>query len=180
MNSAIRVSSLAGRDLAVHFDAARTKLWLSPAETKDKQHDQRWLPPELRETLETYLALHRSLVAPPGETRLFVGCRGVPNDAGYLSQKIGVLTEALFGSRVSAHVVRDVIAAFLVSEAPEGSGLVDPVLGHRPGSRATETYRANGTQLAASRRVLEVAREKEATLNPGKSAIRRRRAKPRR
>ena len=180
VNSPIRVSNLAGLDLAVHFDAARTRLYLSPAETKDKQHDQRWLPPELHETLETYIALHRPLVAPPGETRLFIGRRGVPNDAGYLSQKIGDLTEALFGSRVSAHVIRNVIAAFIVSEAPEESGLVDPVLGHRPGSRATETYRVNSTQLAASRRLAEAAREKEAALGLGKPAIRRRRAKPRR
>ena len=175
VNSPIRVSSLARLDLAVHFDAARTRLSLSPAETKDKKADERWLPPDLREALDTYIRLHRPLVAPEGETRLFVGSRGMPNDAGYLSQRIGDLTEAILGSRVTAQTIRNVVAAFIISEAPEEAGLVDPVLGHRPGSTATETYRANGTQIAASRRLGEAARQTEAALGLGTSAVRRRR-----
>ena len=179
-NSPIRVSSLAGLDLVENFDAARSRLHLSPEETKDKKHDQRWLPRELRETLETYLALHRSLLAPPGETRLFIGCRGVPNAAGYLSQRIGDLTGAICESRVTAQTIRNIIAAFIVSEAPEEAGLVDPVLGHRPGSTATETYRVNGSQIAASQRLREATREKEAALGLGRSSVPRRRVKTRR
>lgn len=98
----------------------------------------------------TYLERHRRVVAPQAETVLFIGSRGKPIGSGYLSQCIGDLTEKLFEKRVTAHVVRNVVAGFIVSEAPEEAALAGVVLNHS-GARSTETYREDALQIQASR-----------------------------
>jgi integrase len=155
INSPLRVSSLGCLDLKKHFDAGITELSLAASETKDKNRDVRYLPEDIRDALKTYISMHRPLVAPIDETRLFVGWRGAPCSAGHLSEKIGDMTEALFGSRISAHMIRNVVAAFIVSEAPNESALASEVLNHRRGS-STQTYCANGSRIVASRK-LQVA-----------------------
>lgn len=159
-NSPIRVDCLAKLDLRQHFDPGLTRLHLSAGETKDKKRDVRLIPPELREALVTYIELHRPQVAPMAETALFVGRRGRRCATGYLSQRIGDLTQALFGKRVTPHVIRNIIAAFIVSEAPEEAALASEMLNHAD-SRTTETYRATATQITASRQ-LSASTEKRA------------------
>ena len=152
INSPIRISSLTGLDLERHLDPGLSRLYLAPFETKDRNRDERVIPADVRAALTTYIELHRPLVAPTDETRLFVGWGGAPCTAGHMSEKIGDLTEALFGSRVTAHMIRNVIAAFIVSESPAEKGLASEILNHR-GSASTETYSANASRIVASRQL---------------------------
>lgn len=152
VNSPIRLSCLAHLDLGKHFDPGFTRLYLSADETKDGERDVRLLAPDLRDALLTYVELHRPLVAPGSETAPFVGRGGKRCKNAWLSQKMGFLTEALFGKRVTPHVMRNVIAAFIVSEAPEEAGLAGEIMQHSD-EPTTETYRATANQIKASRKL---------------------------
>ncbi|MFO8080790.1 MAG: hypothetical protein R6V07_10820 [Armatimonadota bacterium] len=154
VNSPIRLDCLAHLDLERHFNGDLTILYLSAQETKDGKQDVRAISPELRVQILAYIGNHRRVVAAPAETALFLGSRGKPVGAGYLSQSIGDLTEKLFGRRVTAHVVRNVVAGFIVSEAPEEAELAGEVLNHSD-PRSTETYREAAPQIQASVRLAE-------------------------
>lgn len=154
--SPIRISSLTGLDLEQHFDPDLSRLYLAPTETKDRNRDERAISNELRAAISAYLTLHRPLVAPEEETRLFVGRGGAPCSAGHLSECIGDMTEALFGSRISAHMIRNVVAAFIVSESPAEKELATEVLNHRRSS-TTDTYSANSSGIVASRQLAAAA-----------------------
>lgn len=152
VNSPIRLSCLADLDLEKHFDPGFSRLYLSADETKDGKRDVRLLAPDLRQALLAYLEMHRPLVAPKAETALFVGRGGKRCKNSWLSQKMGFLAEALFGKRVTPHVMRNVIAAFIVSEAPEEAGLAGEIMQHSV-EPTTETYRATANQIKASRKL---------------------------
>lgn len=152
VNSPIRRESLATLDLKENFDAGFTRLYLSPSETKDKQRDERLLSPEVQKQLRDYIEHHRAVVAPKQETALFVGSRGKPVDPGYLSQTVGDQCEKLFGRRVTPQVIRNIIAGFIVSQAPEKANLASIVLNHASAT-TTETYRANGKQIQATKKL---------------------------
>lgn len=156
INSPIRISSLTGLDLEQHFDPDLSRLYLAPTETKDRNRDERAISDELRAAISAYLTLHRPLVAPEEETRLFVGHGGAPCTPGHLSECIGDMTETLFGSRISAHMVRNVVAAFIVSESPAEKELATEVLNHRRSS-TTDTYSANSSGIVASRQLAAAA-----------------------
>jgi integrase len=166
INSPIRISSLAALDIEQHFDPEMTRLHLSPLETKDRNRDERAIPERLRAVILTYIRHHRSLVAPEDETRLFIGWKGAPCTAGHLSESIGDITETLFGSRVSAHMIRNVIAAFIVSESPAERGLASEVLNHRRNS-TTDTYSANSNGIVASRQLSAAADAEKIRLGIG-------------
>ncbi len=152
VNSPIRVGSLAGLDLQHSFDPSFTTMFLSANETKDRKRDVRRVPPELRRQLLDYVEHHRAVVAHPGETHLFLSDVGEALTTDALSTSIGDLTERHFKIRVTPHVIRNIIASFIVSEAPNEAGLATTILKHRqPG--ITETYRANADQIKASRRL---------------------------
>ncbi len=154
VNSPIRLESLASLDLKENFDAEFGRLYLSARDTKDKKRDERILSADVRRQLLSYIEHHRAVVAPAQETKLFVGSRGKPVAAGYLSQTIGDLCERLFGKRVTPQVVRNIVAGFIVSQAPERSGLASIVLNHASAA-TTETYRANGKQVLAAQKLRE-------------------------
>lgn len=176
INSPIRISSLATIDLKQHFDPELSRLYLAPSETKDRKSDERAIPPDVQAALKTYITLHRPLVAPAEETRLFVGWGGAPCTAGHLSESIGDMTEALFSSRISAHMIRNVIAAFIVSEAPDESGLASEILNHR-GSSSTATYSANSNSIVASRKLgaaADAQKKRLGLVKPCKQNVRKR------
>ena len=148
VNSPVRLKCVANLDLNVHFDAGFTMMYLSAQETKDGKRDVRSLSPGLRAQILGYVEYHRRFFAPASETALFVGARGKPVGAGYLSQTIGDLTNKLFGKRVTAHTIRNIVASFIVSEAPEQSALAGEILNHSDNA-TTETYRSTADQIQA-------------------------------
>lgn len=150
VNSPIRVGSLAALDLEVHFEPDVTTLSLSAHEIKDRQRDVRRIEPELRHRILSFVEHHRRVVAPPGETALFLGARGKPCTVERLSQQMGELTAEMLGTRVTPHVIRNVVASFIVSEAPDEAALATTILRHRHPS-TTETYRQNAGQVRAGR-----------------------------
>jgi integrase len=168
INSPIRVACLATLNLKNHFDASFSKLYLSAHETKDKKRDVRAIAPSVQRQLKNYIDTHRQQFAPSEETSLFVGSRGKAVGTGYLSSEIGDVTERLFGRRVTPHVIRNVIAGFVVSAAPEEVGLVSSVLNHAPGAASTETYRKSAKQIVASRRLGAAVNQAEAAIAPKK------------
>lgn len=180
VNSPIRLDCLSNLDLERHFNADLTMLYLSAQETKDGKRDARAISPELRAQLVDYIEHHRRVVAPQAETVLFLGSRGEPVGPGYFSQSIGDLTEKLFKKRVTAQVVRNVVAGFIVSEAPEEAGLASVILNHSDAA-TTETYRKSGSQIRASQHLSDAT---DATLlkitspqrKPKQAAVRVRRA----
>ncbi len=155
VNSPIRLDSLATLDLKENFDAGFTRLYLSPRETKDKQRDERLLSPDVQKQLRDYIAHHRAVVAPTQETALFVGSRGKPVAPAYLSQTVGDQCDKLFGKRVTPQVIRNIIAGFIVSEAPEKASLASVVLNHASAA-TTETYRSSGKQIQAAKKLCAV------------------------
>ncbi len=152
VHSPIRRESLATLDLVENFDPGFTRLYLSAQETKDKKRDERVLTPQVQQHLRAYIAHHRAAVAPLKETALFVGSRGKPVAPGYLSQSIGDLCQKLFNKRVTPQVIRNIVAGFIVSQAPEKASLASVVLNHKRSS-TTETYRANGKQVIAAQKL---------------------------
>ena len=164
INSPIRVGSLSRLELGRHLDVGLRTLTLAPEETKDRNRDVRLIPPALRAQIETFIALHRAGVAPAGERALFVGLRGRPLDTGYLSQSVGDLTEAHLGTRVTPHVVRNIAASFVCSEAPAEAALAGVILNHRSGARSTETYTRSANQIAAGRRLASASAGRQAEL----------------
>lgn len=154
VNSPIRCESLANLDLRENFDTGFTRLYLSPQETKDKKRDERILSPDVQRQLRDYIEHHRAVVAPAQETALFVGSRGKPVASGYLSQTLGDQCQKLFGKRVTPQVIRNIVAGFIVSQAPEKASLASVVLNHSCVA-TIETYRANGKQIQAAKKLRE-------------------------
>ena len=176
VNSPIRLESLATLDLKNNFDPDLTTLYLSARETKDKKRDQRMLPSDMRRTLQDYVAHHRATVAPTLETALFVGNRGRPVAPGYLSRSIGDQCLRLFGRRVTPQVIRNIVAGFIVSQAPEQAALASEVLNHAQAA-TTETYRASALQVEASRKLREATDTGRESLDAGPPAEPERRAR---
>ena len=108
--------------------------------------------PEVQKQLRDYIEHHRVVVAPTQETALFIGSWGKPVTPDYLSQTVGDQCEKLFGKRVTPQVIRNIIAGFIVSEAPEKASLASIVLNHAS-TATTETYRANGKQVQAAKKL---------------------------
>ncbi|MGY9037460.1 MAG: hypothetical protein ACKVLA_06530 [Rhodobacterales bacterium] len=152
VNSPIRLGSLSTLDLRDNFDPAFTRLYLNSSQTKDKKRDARLLNPQVQQQLLTYINYHRAAVAPTSETALFVGRFGKPVARGYLSQTIGDQCQKLFGVRVTPQVIRNIVASFIVSQAPERANLATVVLNHSSPT-STESYRANGTQVMAAQKL---------------------------
>ncbi|SMX49922.1 site-specific integrase [Maliponia aquimaris] len=169
VNSPIRLESLATLDLKDNFDPDLTTLYLSASETKDKKRDQRMLTPDLRCQLQDYVTHHRATVAPAQETALFVGSRGKPVAPDYLSQSVGDQCLRLFGKRVTPQVIRNIVAGFIVSQAPEQAALASEVLNHAQAA-TTETYRANAVQIQAAHKLREATDAGRASLGEGSPA----------
>ncbi|MFC3616108.1 hypothetical protein ACFORG_20375, partial [Lutimaribacter marinistellae] len=166
VNSPIRLESLATLDLKKNFDPDLTSLYLSARETKDKKRDQRVLMPDVRRQLRDYVAHHRAVVAPAQETALFVGSRGKPVAPGYLSQSVGDQCMRLFGKRVTPQVIRNIVAGFIVSQAPERAALASEVLNHATPA-TTETYRVSAVQIQAADKLREATDAGRASLGEG-------------
>jgi hypothetical protein len=144
----IRVGSLAAIEIGLQLTPNFRTIRLSPHETKEGNSDQRCLSNDAVEMIEEYVRLYRADVAPAGEPRLFLGARGVPLSPDRLSQTIGNFCERTFGTRATAHCVRNAVADFIVSEAPEQAGLASTILKHRRAA-TTEVYAATANQVVA-------------------------------
>lgn len=179
VNSPIRLNCLATLDLRQHFNGTLTELYLSAQETKDGKRDARTLSADLRLQLMAYLEHHRSLFAREDETRLFVGSRGKPCGAGYMSQKIGDLTAKVFKRRVTAQVIRNVVAGFIVSTAPEEAALAGKILNHSSDA-TTETYRKDAPQIQASRHHRKAAEKTARSVGANIGQSNRKTSRPRR
>lgn len=149
IHSPIRLESLGNLDLKQHFTADLHQIELGSGETKERKRDIRIIPAELREQILQYLDMHRCSFAHPDQTRLFLGSNGATMLSRKLSLDIGNLTEKLFARRITAHAIRNNVAAFIVSEAPERAGLASIILNHSS-ARTTETYKADANQIVAS------------------------------
>jgi hypothetical protein len=82
------------------------------------------------EAIREYVTLHRGVVAPSAERRLFVEVRGEPLSGGSLSRNIGDFCEKTFGTRATAHPFRNAVADFIVSKAPKEAALATTILNH--------------------------------------------------
>lgn len=151
-NSPIRVRSLASLDIKEHFSPALTEFRLSACETKDGKPDHRILNLDLQKQLRDYIEIHREVVAPTIETRLFIGRFGRPMEPGSISADVAAFTEKIFGRRVSPQVVRNMVAGFIVSQAPEKAGLATIILNHSSAA-VTETYRLSAEQVIAGEKL---------------------------
>ena len=146
----VRVKSLAGIEIGLQISEDLRTMRLAPHETKEGEADQRRLSDLAVETIAEYLTVHRAVVAPAAERRLFVGMRGVPLSGEALSRNIGDFCEKKFGTRATAHPIRNAAADFIVSEAPEEAALASTILNHSS-RRTTDAYVGTANQVIAGR-----------------------------
>lgn len=117
--------------------------------------------------IQDFVAEVRPTVAPYGETRLFLGRLGKPMLSSTLSQHIAKLTERHLGTRVSAQTMRNLVASFVVEQAPEEARLAGTMLNHRS-EATTETYIQSAGQVVAGRRLAEATDRAAAAVTPPK------------
>lgn len=148
----IRVGTLAGLTLNEGLLGELRTAVLPRTTTKEGRDDVRGLSALLVRALRQYVEVHRPVVAPPGETALFLGKRGRPLSAAVLSRMFGDQVEHWFGLRATPHAIRHSAARFIVATAPEEAGLASVILHHR-NAAVTENYTGNAGQVRASQRL---------------------------
>jgi hypothetical protein len=144
----IRVESLTSVEIGLQISKDYRTIRLAPHETKEGEADQRRLSDLALEAIAEYVMLHRAVVAPAMERRLFVGARGLPLSGDALSRNIGDFCEDRFGTRATGHPIRNAAADYIVSEAPKEAALAPKILNHRS-ARTTEAYAKTANQVIA-------------------------------
>lgn len=152
----IRLGTLVGLELEGGLLANLRMIILAASETKEKAEDARALSALLVRALQQYIEVHRPVVAPQGETRLFLGSRGKPAADQTLSHHLGKAGLKLFGRRTTPHSIRNTVATFIVAAAPEEAALASLIL-HHASTATTSTYHATADQISASRRLGKAA-----------------------
>jgi integrase/recombinase XerD len=156
----LRRKNLAGLIIGVTLQRAGTG-WLicfPPADTKNKDPIEATWPTALLPALETYIAVHRPVLAalksrwaaPIGDA-LWVSSHGSPLTQMALYDVIRDRTQAAFGTGVSPHRFRDAAATTLAVEDPDHVRLATVLLGHRSPA-TTERYYQQARSLDAHRR----------------------------
>jgi len=163
--SPVRADALARLDLDQHFDPAMTIFRLRANEVKERASDARRVPPDLRRKILAFVEEIRPTVAPPGETRLLLGRLGGPVQNNTLSQDMARLTEKHLGTRINAQVMRNLVASFVVEQAPEEARLAGVMLNHRS-EATTPTYIQAAGQVTAGRRLAAATAKAAAAVAP--------------
>lgn len=148
----VRITSCAGIELRSSLLEDLAGLYLDAQATKEGDVDRRAFSATLVDAFGRYVRLHRSVVAAPGETRLFVGERGGPIKGAQLSKCLGDFTDPVFKVRVTPHAIRHSVGNFIVATAPEEAALAGTILNHR-GDAITAVYTQKASQIVASRRL---------------------------
>lgn len=148
----IRLRTLVGLELETDLLANLQMVILSASQTKEKASDARGLSALLVRALHQYLEVHRPVVAPPGEMKLFVGTTGKPLAGSVLSNDLGNAGMSVFGVRTTPHSLRHSVATYIVATAPEEAALATVILKHKR-KEITQVYERRADQISASRRL---------------------------
>lgn len=119
-------------------------------------------PETLLPSLETYLAVHRPILAKlvnrwkaPIGNRLWVSSHGSPMTEMALYDMITERTKAAFGKSINPHLFRDAAATTMAIHDPDHVRLAAPLLGHRS-LATTECYYQQAQSLEAHRMYAKV------------------------
>ena len=130
-----------GRSVLVHAD--RIDIALPETATKSGQPWEASVPAVVEPVLRRYLRDARPhLLARGGRSHamLWSGKKGEVLDQSHISSRLGHLTKALLGVRVSAHLFRDAAATTLARTSPEAARLIRPILAHTSFGTAERHY----------------------------------------
>lgn len=174
----LRIGSIASLQLVASLSADLRRLVVAADDTKERREDVRHLSADLVTALSQYIALHRPVLAQPGEAALIVDRWDKRATAETLSIAFGKAALRTFGRPVNPRAIRTSVATFILATAPEEAALASLILHHRDPC-TTHAYQATADQIAASRR-LETAVEATArALAPASPKPRRAKASPR-
>lgn len=151
----VRIESAAGIATDRHLSEDGRTVTLQAHETKERAMDTRQFSDEAVAAIRHFASHHRTVVAPIGETRLFLADDGAPLSGAYLSRTIGDHCEKAFGKRTTAHPIRNSVASFILSEAPEEAGLASVIL-HHSDPATTNAYTATAHQVIAGNSLREI------------------------
>ncbi|WP_424934762.1 tyrosine-type recombinase/integrase [Amaricoccus macauensis] len=150
----VRIESAANIATDRHLSEDGRTVTLQAHETKERAMDTRQLSDEAVAAIRHFVSHHRAVVAPLGETRLFLADDGAPLSAAHLSRTIGDHCKEVFDKRTTAHPIRNSVASYILSEAPEEAGLASLIL-HHSDPETTNAYTATAHQVIAGNRLRE-------------------------
>jgi hypothetical protein len=91
----------------------------------------------------------------PDDGMLWIGRRGRSMDGEEIAQRIGNVTQAFLGRRISPHLFRDCVATDIAIHDPKHVGIVKAILGHTT-LATSEKYYNQATSFHATRRMRDV------------------------
>ncbi|MFN3613052.1 MAG: tyrosine-type recombinase/integrase [Rubrimonas sp.] len=147
--SPLRIGSVARLDLQESLTSDLRRVIIAREHTKEKMEDVRPLSADLVAAITQYVAVHRPVLAQPGETGLIVDRWGKRITTEALSTAFGKATRKVFGRAVNPHAIRTSVATWIVATAPAEAALASLILHHRS-LRTTNAYQAAADQIAAS------------------------------
>jgi hypothetical protein len=100
----------------------------------------------------------REAATDPDDGMLWVGRRGRWMDGEEIAQRIGKVTKARLGRRISPHLFRDCVATDIAIHDPAHVGITKVVLGHAALATSQKCYNKAGSFHAARRQQGVVAR----------------------
>jgi integrase/recombinase XerC len=149
-----------GKTLIVAPDAVRVSF--DGKETKTGNPIEFVYPGILHEAFGFYLSEARPVLrdAATGldDGMLWVGRRGRRMDGEEIAQRIGNVTKAGLGRRISPHLFRDCVATEIAIHDPEHIGIVKAILGHTTLATSEKYYNQASSFHATSRQRNVVAR----------------------
>ena len=145
-------------DDSICFLSDRIQISLSEDMTKRGVPWDTTVPDCIVELLRDYRDHVRPELMKQAKTRhefFWVGCRGVPYQANYLSKRIAGITEQTTGIRITPHLFRDSAATTLSRLSPDAARLIPPVLAHS-GNRTAERHYIHADSIHAGRELASV------------------------
>lgn len=128
---------------SVFVETDRILISLSEKMTKTGKPWEAAVPSVIEPLLRSYIAEVRPWLLRNqrvDRASLWLTDKGSPYDPTYLGARIGRITLAHLGVRVSPHLFRDAAATSLVRMSPENARLVRPLLGHSSFDTAERHY----------------------------------------